>query len=500
MLNQGGGPSGYEAAKTSQNRSTIDLTIQNARQDIDKFTRREILRKVRYLYRNSPITRGLIERLVTYTIGTGLHPTPTTSDERFNAAAELEFKNWSKFPDIESKTPFRVLQSVIFRSMLIDGDIFSVKTFGSFGFPRLQMIESHDITSKKISSSDEPDGVILDAFDRPIQFVWKEEERISADSVIQFFIPERVGQKRGISILHSVVNTAHDIDDILALEKVALKDGSSKTDIIKTASGELPSDDYIGESMKPADATTGDEEVSRFYREMFGPEAKVLKHGDEFTPYASNRPSQAFQGFLVWLAENICFGTGLPPSLLLGTKVGGADTRREVATAQRVIDQWQQILISGFQSIYEYVIEQAILDKRLPPPPNDWKATEWDTPPKLTVDAGREADSDREDVKLGLLTRREYFKRWGLDWKEQTEQKAKEAQFINEMARQYGVDPAEISLLDPNELAAREGGSEEAKVRGRKVSMSQPKELPPLERNEQGRFMPRVTVSTTGTK
>jgi capsid protein len=457
------GGSSYEGAKTNQTRSTLSLKVQTAKLDLDKTTRIELIRKGRYLHRNSPVVRGLIERLVNYTIGTGIHPSPISSDDTFNDLALAEFKRWSLLPDIESRNTFATTQQILFRSMLIDGDIFAAKVIGGMGFPRLQMIESQDMTSNRTYNDNNVDGVILDEYGRPTTYVFRETQNIDAENVIHFMIPERAGQKRGVSILHAVINTAHDIDDILALEKAAAKEGASKTDIIKTASGELPTNDYIGESVKPASEVEGTEEITRYYREAFGPEAKVLKQGDEFTPYVSNRPSQAFQGFIDFLCEQICFGAGLPPSLLLGTKIGGADTRREVATAQRVIDQWQQIFASRLQHVFEYVIQSAILSGRISNPPFDWKAVEWQFPPKLTVDSGREANADREDVKLGLLTRREYFSRWGLDWKEQTEQKAKEAAFLKELSEKYGVDRGEIALLDPNELAAKEAAPEEKK-------------------------------------
>ncbi len=447
------GGSGYEAAKSNPNRSTIYLNVQSARQDIDKVTRKELIKKARYLYRNSPIVRGLVERLVTFTIGTGLHPSPVTTDEKFNEAALNSWTQWCKLPDIESRNRLETIQQILFRAIIIDGDIFTGNTFGPSGRPRIQLMESQDICHKNSSMGD-VDGIELDVLGRPKFYIWREQEKLPADGVVHYFLPERVGQKRGVSMLAAIINTAHDIDDILALEKTAVKDGSSKTDIIKTGSGELYSDDYIGKSIQKADNTNNIEAITRHYRESINPEAKVLLKGDDMVPYVSRRPSPAWQGFMSFLAEMICFGSGLPPSLLLGTKVGGADTRREMATAQRVIDSWQLTFAHNLQQVYEYVIREEINSGFLKNAPKDWRSVEWQFPAKLTVDSGREAEADREDVKLGLLTRREYFSRWGLDWKKQTEQVAEEAKYISDLAKKHGLDRGEISLLDPNELAS----------------------------------------------
>jgi capsid protein len=447
------GSSGYEASKSNNNRSTLDQPIQNARQDLSKVTRREILRKARYLYKNSPMVRGLIERLVTFTVGTGLTPIPMSSDPVWNEKALKAFKGWSKNADIESRLPFEALQAVIFRAMLVDGDIFSLNTYGPSGRPRMQLIESHDIVSKSTHNGN-PDGIELDAYARPLNYIWREDSLVPASDMVHYWLPERAGQKRGVSILASVINVSHDVDDILALEKASVKDGSSKTDIIKTADGELPTDDYIGESMQDADAANSIPEITNYYRTIFSPEAKVMRKGDEFDPYVSGRPSPAWMGFMDFLTDLICMGPGLPPSLLKGNKVGGADTRRDVATAQRVIENWQRNLATGLQQVWEYVILEDIKSGALRGAPADWRETEWQTPAKLTVDAGREADSDREDVKLGLLTRREYFSRWGMDWKAETRQQAVEAAEISSLAKEFKVERGEICLLDPNELSA----------------------------------------------
>lgn len=460
-MSQTGG-NGYEAAKSSPARSNISLTVQNAKKDINKFTRHELLRKARYLYRNSPIIRGLIERLVTYCIGTGLHPTPNTSDTDWNDRALKAWKGWASQPDLESRLPFSVIQTVLFRSMLVDGDIFSLLTFGDSGRPRIQLVESQDITHNNRAKGDDPDGVLLNEISgRPEAYLWKGEERISSDTIVQHYIPERPGQHRGVTLLAAIINTAHDIDDILALEKAGVKEACSKTDVVETASGELPSNDYIGKSYTSSSSSTSDETVDRYYRESFGPEAKVLRKGDKFNQYQNTRPGTAWQGFMEFLSQLICLGAGLPPSLLLGTKVGGADTRRELATAQRVIDMWQQMFSAQLQRIYEYVIQDEIDAGYLPGAPKDWRSVEWQCPAKITVDSGRDQQQDREDVKAGLLSRREYFGRYGQDWKEQLTQCGDEAKFISDLAKNLGVERGEIALIDPNELSSGNNSNKE---------------------------------------
>jgi capsid protein len=306
----------YEGARTAKTRSAVAGINQSVHLDLNRATRRELMRKSRYFYKNSPMARGIIERLVTYVVGTGLMPIPETSSENFNTQAMENFLEWCKYCDLENNHNFFALQAVIFGSQLIDGDHFTLKTFGNSGRPRLQLIESHQIGSEWDFGPQMIEGVELDSYGRPNRYRYRAEvpnhwfndpgfEAIDAEDLIAHYKPIRAHQQRGEPILSSAINTVHDVDDILALEKAAVKDASSKTDIIKTRSGELnrTQGDYIGMSVKGSDG----EDLSKYYSQVFNPEAKVLREGDEFTPYIPQRPSNAWQGFMDFLAHRSAY-------------------------------------------------------------------------------------------------------------------------------------------------------------------------------------------------
>jgi capsid protein len=454
----------YEGAFSSPTRSRVSELVQSAKRDVSSWPRRELMRKSRYLWKNSLTIRALVERLVTYTIGTGLHPTPKSSSDAFNKSARKAWRGWSKHADLQSRESFESLQRTIARSVFRDGDIGDLLTYGPSGRPRVQLLESHLITSGMLRA-DDPDGVSLDDFGRPDRYSYALDssyystsyESVSADSLILHMLPERAAQYRGVTILAAAINSAHDVDDILALEKAAVKDASSKTDIIKTESGEADPDDFggIGKSLRggPDDSI---EAEAQYYQRIFTPEAKVMKRGDEYTPYIPSRPSPAWTGFMDFLTNTICLSTGLPPSLLFGTKVGGADSRRELASAQRVIEVWQQEFAAQFQRVYEYVIAAEIAAgffANVPGGvPEDWRETEWQCPAKLTVDAGRDAQNDREDIKAGTLTHEEYFSRWGQDWREELRQAALEAKYKKDLAAELGIEVSDFALRSSNEL------------------------------------------------
>ena len=87
-----------------------------------------------------------------------------------------------------------------------------------------------------------------------------------------------------------------------------------------------------------------------------------------------------------------------------------------------------------------------------------WEKIIIQAPQSLTVDAGRDANAEREDMKAGLLTMREHYGKRGLDWQEEIEQGAQEIEFLigkaREVADRTGAPLSTVlnrmSLLTPN--------------------------------------------------
>ena len=391
----------FEAVRWSPNRSAIPAQVNDCAVDHSDGVRRILIGKSRYLYDNSPIIHGLVERLVTYIVGNGLTPSPASSDATFNETASSNWAAWCKYCDISSRANFATLQRTIVRAVVVDGEIFVNLVRSANNRPRVQLIEAHRI--KRIDT---------DGMGRPTAYVMhgKDEQhdgdRLAAEFVVHFFRPERAGQTRGIPLLASAINTAQDVHEILAFEKAAVKEQSTRRGIVTTKTGEAPVP-VIGRSQRTASATTG--RPDSFYREMIGGETMVLANGETYEEHVSQRPSASWQGFVDFLSNTVCFPTGLPPSVFLQMKVGGADTRRDLAAAQRVVSCWQQDIEAGLQLVFEYVTEA---DARTPLPV-DWRVVSWQYPRAITVDAGRQSAADREDVRAGAMTLAEYCGQYG---------------------------------------------------------------------------------------
>jgi capsid protein len=118
-----------------------------------------------------------------------------------------------------------------------------------------------------------------------------------------------------------------------------------------------------------------------------------------------------------------------------------------IAKADRRFSFRQLILIQRLiRPVWAYVIGDAIASGTLEAVPGWWKIT-CTTPRKVTVDTGREAQQNREDVQMGLKSLEQHFVELGQDFEEEMRVRAQNAKRILELAEEHGV-PVEMLYGD----------------------------------------------------
>lgn len=421
----------YEAGMGgSKARSNPPVAATHIYRENTPAVRRRLVDDSRDLCDNSPFLSGLIERMVTYVIGCGIYPLSASEDKEWNDACDAQFAIDVENVDFAGLLNWPMLQAQLYRSEKRDGDSGGILGIGDDGSPKVFPVEGHSIgVPFRHAATDEFDGIILGSRGRPERYrVCIENplgvvtcETVDAPWFAHFYEPARPGQLRGTPLLSPALATGRDIHDILALEKAAVKDASSKQDVIKTASGEINTEDLIRTGGLTPDGSDG-EDAARYYREKVGTETIVLRHGDEHTPYEPKRPGPAWQGFMDFLAQTVCLAAKIPPSVLLQIKVGGADTRRDLAAAARVFEMEQLRIARQSLKIRNFFVEARIKDGTLDGAPDDWRAVAWQLPKTITVDAGREAQQDREDLRFGSMSEQEYHGRYGNNWRHHRDQ------------------------------------------------------------------------------
>lgn len=418
----------YEGSRWSPNRSWVWFPVQDAKRDLDQYTRYELIKRTRYLWKNLPLVRGLLLRLTNLTIGSGIRPVPVSSNPAWNNKAKLAWSKICRRPCADSRVTMRQYQEICCLGRFGDGESFTLKSYNKrTGKDGLVGIEADRVDGNNTGkgSTFGNSGIQVDSDGMPMSYnVRGVNQPYPADYMVHHVTFNRHGQTRGEPILAPCINTGQDIDDILALEKDAVKDASSHQDIIKTTTGEIDPATLRKLQFGPGTGQTfpttmnlpaDDRARNDYYKVRFGGEPVILRTGDEYTPYKPDRPGSAWAGFMAFLANSVVLATGLPPSLLLPVEIGGTDIRRDLELAQRIVECWQQDLANEWQEIWEYLIEGQIEDGPLHDAPDDWQCVRWHFPKSITVDRGRDAMQDRADVQAGLMSREEYHARYGDD-------------------------------------------------------------------------------------
>ena len=444
----GMGTSLFESAKLSRRRGYIWTPApQDFRKEMLVGDRLEMLRKSRYLEKNSGFYREYIKSMCLYSVGGGILPQINTDDSAYNETAEDYLKVWMKRCEITGRYNFSELQALICKAMDRDGEIFVLLIKDEDGKAALQVIESHRVGNATANVDRLNDGIQYDAYGRVVSYRIIEDDGnfidLPADSVLHIYDPEQVSGARGYPPLQHAINHLYDEMELLAMEKQAIKDQSDITRIFRKTNPMEDAGDYpdLGHSNYD-DANTAQE-----FKRNFGGKAMVINQGEELQHLESKRPNSTFTGFLEHLRRDSSQGAMPYEFIADPSKIGGASVRLVVAKADRCFQHRQNILIHRFlEPVINYIIADAIERGELPDN-SEWTKMTFTTPCRVTVDAGRMSDQERSDIEFGLGTLSDSYAARGMDAREEIVRKAKELKMINEVAKEHGIDPTSLYKL-----------------------------------------------------
>ncbi len=438
-------PSYWDGLKRSRERKNIPYTFKSGRAH-SSWTRKEMASMSRYLYDNDGIVRCAINDLARYSFP--LIPQAKTDDPYWNMEAEALFQDWSSYADVGQRYGFEELQRLASIAIDRDGDV-GIMFVRSAGF-RLQLIEAHRIGDFIETDSGYVDGVKTNRFGRPMSYLVSDEsiygeffpkttkaKRIPASAMMLLYDPERADQQRGLPAIKHAMNHVRDIKEILEYEKIGVKNLSTIAAVLESETGEADPDAWnTAEINQDATRLTVNEVQSG--------SIPVLKKGEKLSPFSFNRPSPTFQGFLEFLIREFAVGMGLPYEFLWHPAgITGPAQRFIMGKAQRRFNERQRLFSRMVKKVWAMVIADAIDQGKLSPV-KDWYKCRLQAPAQLTIDAGREAAQEREDVMAGLMTMREHYGKRGLDWQSECQQKTKEVKYLVEkaqdIANETGVD------------------------------------------------------------
>lgn len=457
-------PGGYSAAGFSTARSWITNTVGDHPREYTAYTRTELARKAMFFKKNFGMVRGVAKSLVDHAVGPGVFPLPAAQDpswspaelDTWNARAWAWLMELAKIAEVSGRMTLWEAQRVRTAAKFWVGGIFTLHTTSAQGWPQFQLIRAHNCASIDVDdSSGWIDGVQVDSVNRARAYRFRLRDgravTVPAASVIHSYLLEEGDQIREVTPLAHAINNLHDILDSLALEKGAVKDSARISRVVTTESGELEEEpsSHFGRPVVPTDVEEAD--TLRRVEEVFGPEVKHLKIGEKLEQWISSRPSPTFTGFLDYLGRDITAGTGFPYEFAWNPSgITGPAVRFVLQKVRHAVDEWRRNEIEDTAPFITFALATAIKHDLggLGRAPADWWRMEWiGGAEDVTIDGARDAGNDRENIKAALDTFKRYYARRGLWWKTELEQKGREAGFIEELARKYGVSIDRIHLL-----------------------------------------------------
>jgi hypothetical protein len=136
----------FEAANWSPRRGLVPgFAPTDSRNELTSSVRSELVRKSRYLHKNSGFVRELVANMAIYSTGDGIRVQAQSADPEWRRAAEAYFALWSARCEITRRFSFEECQALVCRGIDIDGEYFIHKTRDADGEPQIQLIESHRV-------------------------------------------------------------------------------------------------------------------------------------------------------------------------------------------------------------------------------------------------------------------------------------------------------------------------------------------------------------------
>jgi len=419
---QPAGFSGYDGAMSSPSRGDVWWPTMETRDELDSYSRTELLRKIRWLHANVGLFKGFINNAADL-IGWQT-PQAATEDTAWNKLAYQAFEDrcgTAAAFDVRGKFDFWTAQPMLSRAALKDGDILTVLTESTGKAAMVGFYESHQIVSPKDNSAGTwQDGILTDPRGRHLSYGIRDGRRdavvpISARDAIYYGEFDSPGHVRVVPKLAHAVTTGLDITEIRGLIKGAIKTSAlfgavrevSSTTVPRSRQGLAGAPGYENRT-RPGNTSAGEAasiterfEVSNVWG---GNQIPRLPSGEELKILHDARPSPNQMAFMDILARDISVGYGLPPEVTWHMAgLTGPGVRFVLDVADRWIKARQATLENWCRRVWVYTIAKEIKTGRLPRPSDPrWWAVDFIPQRNLTIDRGRDLRGRMEAVDAGL--------------------------------------------------------------------------------------------------
>lgn len=421
-----------EAAQESDSRSYIPWYSYQHGGGSSESDRRMHAAVARYLVANYTQASYAVSTIARYSAP--VYPQAGSVDDLWNSEFQDMFESWAKICDYSGR--FDLWRMQLTASQLIDTD--GMVAFWARikdGIPKLSMIEEWQISTPANKRKDPlcVDGVQWSS-DGVVAGYWVDmlgsHMFVPASEVIILCHPTRYTNNREDTPMRQGVNDLRDAHDIKGYEKRGVKMTSAHSLIYK----QNP-DSAEGNGWKTTQ-TAGQKADGVATANVLPGAQKTISTLDDIVQLKSDRPGQQVMEFLAKLVGDFVQSLQIPPAFFLDEKLTGPNTRGVIGKAQRRFDERQDLFCNLLDWLWPRVIANRAVVGGAKSFPAGWEKIAYIFPPKATIDAGRDAMNEREDVANLLMSRRNSFGNRGMDWRPEIAQSIRERKIIIQQAKE----------------------------------------------------------------
>lgn len=415
--------------------------------------------------RNNGYAKGLIDKLVTNLVGTGIKPLSQATDPEFRKTAQRLWAQWTDESDAAGLFDWYGLQSLIVRGWLEAGEIFirlrpRLAADGLSVPLQLEVIEPelcpYTYSGQSAFGNRIRAGIEFDGIGRRIAYYFHpsrpelddfnsaELRRVPAELVIHLYDPLRAGQLRGLPQLTQALVTLHELDkyDDAMLLKQQLSN-------LFVAFVKTPPESGEAEAIHPLTGKavgSGDPPTLSLEPGIF----QELQPGEEVV--FSNPPAapSGYSDFMRLQLRGIAVAVGVPYEVLTGDMTGMNDrTVRVVLNEFKRRIQMMQHQILAFkvcQPIWSAWMTRAFLSGALPIPaayqtnPEPWAAVKWTPPRWAYLHPVQDVEADKAAIRAGFTSRADVVSEYGEDAEEIDGQQAEDNTRADDLGLRYDSD------------------------------------------------------------
>jgi len=433
------------------------------------------------LYSNVGVIKGAVDQKADYSIGEAFLPAYVGESDFADGKTIATFMRKAWFPNCTERGGVFDWHKLLELSSIAldrDGDIFWVKVKSADGFPKIQIVPAHrvgncgdyrEVSEGRYKGYKINDGVIQFYNGKPAAYRvltgadMSTYYDVDAANVIHIYDPDFADQSRGVPAF------SHALMDISAT-LASTEDERIRQQIVSrlhlTVFNDTGGPDLDDPSVMYGNANGG-ADTSGFVLNNAAPGIVYMQSGsgDKIEQVKHDTPGEIWENF-----QDRMIRMSLIPvwSYQIWKGAGqGTDTRAEVVKCRRFISQRQRLLkraalnaFSWAYSCFQEVGRVPLLDH-----PFAWT---FSTPPRLSVDDGRESSMEVDEWRAGLRNTAEITEARGMTEEEFYTKRAHSvamrkviaARVSAEVSTASGypilVEDREMAMLTPNEVKQTE--------------------------------------------